>query len=223
MSLKIILIICALIILLVIPQVEKKIVYKKLTSNLGQGNYKQFEKILDGFWCTFSFRPFNREYMRLTSYMMQNDKEKISNQFDKLFNQIKLNNEQESAVANRAFYFYLETENYSKAHEMLKICQEKNETTNDIEIMQIMYSILGKKESIYIKDIKNRLERLKKEKDAYSNQSKRVKIGVFEYMIGLQYTYLHNKKESKKYLESALKNCKGTPYENQINTLLLGV
>ena len=29
-----------------------------------------------------------------------------------------------------------------------------------------------------------------------------------------------NKKESKKYLESALKNCKGTTYEAQIQALL---
>ena len=220
MSLKIILIICALIILLVIPQVEKKIVYKKLTSNLGQGNYKQFEKILDGFWCTFSFRPFNREYMRLTSYMMQNDKEKISNQFDKLFNQIKLNNEQEAAVANRAFYFYLETENYSKAHEMLKICQEKNETTNDIEIMQIMYSILGEKKSEHIKDIKTQLESLKNAPNATTNNANIVRIGIYEYLLGLQYMYKDNKKESKKYLNSALQHCKGTPYEKEILALL---
>ena len=42
------------------------------------------------------------------------------------------------------------------------------------------------------------MEPLKKETDAYTNPAKRVRIGVFEYLIGLQYSYLHNKKESKK-------------------------
>ena len=82
------------------------------------------------------------------------------------------------------------------------------------------YSILGERKSEHIRDIKARLEPLKKETDAYTNPAKRVRIGVFEYLIGLQYSYLHNKKESKKYLESALKNCKGTTYEAQIQALL---
>lgn len=218
MSLKIILIICALIILLVIPQVEKKIVYKKLTSNLGQGNYKQFEKILDGFWCTFSFRPFNREYMRLTSYMMQNDTTKIEEQFNKIFTKLKLNTEQKASVAQRAFYFYMEQKKYKKAKEMLLICKEAE--IQEIQTMDLMFSILGEKKSEHIKDIKTQLESLKNAPNATTNNANIVRIGIYEYLLGLQYMYKDNKKESKKYLNSALQHCKGTPYEKEILALL---
>ena len=220
MSTKILLIIIALIILFLLPRIIQRVVYKKLTNYLSTQQYDQFESLLDGFWCTFSFRPFNREYMRLTSYFMQNDAQKISKQLNNLFENIKLNDQQEVAIANRAFYFYLEQKNNPKAKEMLEKCKQKDENHNEVDTMEIMYSIIGEKKSEHIKDIQSRLAILQKESDAYTNHTKIIKIGVFEYMIGLQYSYLHNKKESKKYLESALNHCKNTPYESQIQALL---
>lgn len=53
-----------LIILLIIPQIMKRVVYKKLTGYLSERDYERFEKLLDGFACTFSFKPYNREYIR---------------------------------------------------------------------------------------------------------------------------------------------------------------
>lgn len=220
MNIKILLIIIALIILFLIPRIIQRVVYKKFTIYLSTQQYDQFESLLDGFWSTFSFRPFNREYMRLTAYFMQNDAKKINDQLDNLFQNIKLNDQQEAAVANRAFYFYLEQNNKQKAKEMLDRCKQKDGNQNEVDTMEIMYSIIGEKKSEHIKDIQARLAALQKESDAYTNHAKTVKIGVFEYMIGLQYSYLHNKKESKKYLESALKHCKNTPYESQIRALL---
>lgn len=220
MNIKILLIIIALIILFLLPRIIQRVVYKKLTTYLSTQQYDQFESLLDGFWCTFSFRPFNREYMRLTAYFMQNNVKKISDQLDNIFENIKLNDQQEVAVANRAFYFYLEQKNNQKAKEMLDKCKQKDGNQNEVDTMEIMYSIIGEKKSEHIKNIQTRLTALQKEADAYTNHAKVVKIGVFEYMIGLQYSYLHNKKESKKYLESALKHCKNTPYEAQIQALL---
>ena len=205
---------------LLLPMIQKRIVYKKLTEYLDQGKYKEFEQVLDGFWCTFSYRPFNREFMRLNAYFMQNDTKKISQQINDLFEKIKMNDEQRSLVAKRAFYFYLEQEKYEQAKKMLDICLQHDSNQVEVETMQLMYSILGERKSEHIRDIKARLEPLKKETDAYTNPAKRVRIGVFEYLIGLQYSYLHNKKESKKYLENALQHCKGTTYEVQIQALL---
>ena len=38
-----------LIILLIIPQIMKRVVYKKLTGYLSERDYERFEKLLDGF------------------------------------------------------------------------------------------------------------------------------------------------------------------------------
>lgn len=216
----ILIIVCiAVVIGLLLPLAQKQIVYKKLTKYLEQGKYKEFEKLLDGFWCTFSYRPFNREFMRLNAYFMQNDAKRIQKQLDNLFENIKMNDEQKSSVAKQAFYFYMEQKKYAQAKKMLDICQAHDTNKNEIETIQIMYSILGERKSEHIRDIKAQLEPLQKEKDAYTNPAKRVRIGVFEYLIGLQYLYMNNKK-SKEYLNNALQHCKGTTYEAQIQTLL---
>lgn len=216
----ILIIVCiAVVIGLLLPLAQKQIVYKKLTKYLEQGKYKEFEKLLDGFWCTFSYRPFNREFMRLNAYFMQNDAKRIQKQLDNLFENIKMNDEQKSSVAKQAFYFYMEQKKYAQAKKMLDICQAHDTNKNEIETMQIMYSILGERKSEHIRDIKAQLEPLQKEKDAYTNPAKRVRIGVFEYLIGLQYLYMNNKK-SKEYLNNALQHCKGTMYEAQIQALL---
>ena len=40
-----------LIILLIIPQIMKRVVYKKLTGYLSERDYERFEKLLDGSTC----------------------------------------------------------------------------------------------------------------------------------------------------------------------------
>ena len=179
-----------LIILLIIPQIMKRVVYKKLTGYLSERDYERFEKLLDGFACTFSFKPYNREYMRLNSYFMQGDKRKIEAQLDTIFSKMKMRDQQKAAAARQGFYFYMENQKFKKAESMLHICR------------------------------KERLEPMKKMPDAFTNDAKRVRIGIFEYLLGLQYTYLCNKKLSKTYLTSALKNCRNTPYEYEIKKLL---
>lgn len=122
MPLKIMIIAAVIIILIILPQVAKRIVYKKLTTHLSKREYDEFEALLDGFICTFSFRPYNREYMRLTACFMRNDVHRIADQLDNMFSRLKMKDEQKAAVAKRGFYFYLENREYRKAEKMLNIC-----------------------------------------------------------------------------------------------------
>lgn len=209
-----------IIILLIIPQVMKKIVYKKLTTYLSQGQYDDFTKLLDGFACTFSFKPYNREFMRLTSYFMRNDKKMIEEQLDRMFTKLKMKGEQKTAVANRGFYFYLENQKYDKAEKMLNICQKADKSPSDLHTMDMMYSILALKKSNHIQEIRDRLEPLRSQPDAFIDPAKKVRIGIFEYLLGLQYSYMNNRKLAKNYLSSALKNCQNTPYEREIRKII---
>ena len=218
MNFLLIFILIAIAIAFLFPIVSRKYTYKKLMNCLSVGDYKSFEYLLDGVLCTFFYRPFNIEYLRLTSYMMQNDTTKIEDQFNKIFTKLKLNTEQKASVAQRAFYFYMEQKKYKKAKEMLLICKEAE--IQEIQTMDLMFSILGEKKSEHIKDIKTQLESLKNAPNATTNNANIVRIGIYEYLLGLQYMYKDNKKESKKYLNSALQHCKGTPYEKEILALL---
>lgn len=208
------------IILLLLPQVIKRGIYKRLTTHLAKRDYEAFYTLLDGFLCTFSFRPFNREYMRLTACFMQNDVQKIDEQLHNIFKRLKMKEEQKSSVAKRGFYFYLENKDYPKAKKMLDIYQRNNGNESELHIMELMYSILALRKSDYIQEIKERLQSLEQQPNATINTAQQVRIGIFEYLLGLQYAYQNNKKTSKRYLESASKHCENTPYEREILLLL---
>ncbi len=208
------------VILLIIPKFLKQKTYKQLSELLSNGKYDEFEELLDGFICTFSFKPFNREYMRLTSYMMQNDTDKINMQLDNILTKFKVKGAQRRAVAERGFFFYMEQKEYRKAGEMLAICKDTDNKTSELHIMELMYDILALKKSTYIVEIDSRLKELKKDPNAETDLAKKTRIGVFEYLIGLQYVYLKNQSTSQKYLKSALKHCANTPYEQEIKALV---
>lgn len=87
--------------------------------------------------------------------------------------------------------------------------------------MEMMFSIMAEHKSEYIKEIRERLDDLKKQKGAESDQAQRVRIGIFEYLLGAQYLYQNNKKMGRSCLETALKHCAGTPYEREIQALLV--
>lgn len=209
-----------IIIMLIIPQATKRIVYKKLTQYLGNHEYEAFEKLLDGFACTFSFRPYNREYMRLTSCFMQGDTKKIEAQLDQMFKRLKMKDNQKASLAKRGFYFYMENHNDNKAKKMLSILQNCEGNESEVHNAQMMYDILVEHKSDYITEMKERLHVAKKQYQTSNKSAELVRIGVFEYMLALQYRNQGNKKTSRDYLESALKHCQNTPYEKEINTLL---
>lgn len=219
MTLVLIIVLIAAGILWILPKIIKQNIYRKMTRALSERRYDDLENILDSFWCTFSYKPYNREFMRLTSYTMQRDTKRIKEQYDKMFGKLKMSQKQKIPLAKRAFYFYLETKDFTKAHEMLSLCQ-KDPNENEFHVMEIMYDILAKKKSTHIQEIKQSLDLLKHQKDALSNEANRVRIGVYEYLIGLQYSYLNNYKTSQSYLKSALDHCKNTPYESMILELL---
>ena len=215
-SFTVIIIIIFAAILFVIPKIIKNRQYKKLTEALSQQNYEEFEAILDNFFTMCSFKPYNREYMRLTAYLMQNDPKKIDTQIQFIFEKLKMKDVQEFAVATRGFYFYVETKNYKKAKEMLEICQKTFNAPNELHIMELIYSILVEHESIYIQEIEDRLHALPKNNDDATT----VRKGIFEFLLGLQYHYKNDKKTSHSYLRSALVHCKDTPYEQEIKKIL---
>ena len=47
-----------------------------------------------------------------------------------------------------------------------------------------------------------------------------ITLGMFAYLLGLQYKYKNDTRKSKKYLKEALQKLKGTPYEEEIRGLL---
>lgn len=200
------------LVLILIPQIMRQVMYKKIMNDLSNKNYDAAQKKLDGFWCMFTFSPYNREFLRLNAFMMQGDREKIEAQFDNMFDQLRMNKKQTYVLAQRAFYTYLETGEHEKAAVMLEKCKASGKE-GSTKNMQLMYDVMVDHKSNHIEEVQTRLETLQQKEDAYSKEANRVRIGIYEYLIGLQYLNQQNKKMSRTYFEKARTHCKNSPYE----------
>ena len=182
-----------------VPIIMKKVVWKKLLSQLDNEQYDEFYKTLDSNACKFSYQAFNREYMRLSGYM-------------------RISNKQKASVASRGFYYYLEKGKIKKAEGMLSYGKSYIDEKS-FKNMQIQFSILMKKEAKYIEDCKEILNGMWDGKSALDN-NKKFPVGTIQYLIGLQYSYLKDIDHMMEYFTPALENLAGTPYEEDIRRIM---
>ena len=68
-NLNLIIIVIMTLVFIFVPIIMKKVVWKKLLSQLDNEQYDEFYKTLDSNACKFSYQAFNREYMRLSGYL----------------------------------------------------------------------------------------------------------------------------------------------------------
>ena len=198
----------------VLPMIMKKKVMKQLLNDIEAENFDAFFKRLDSFWANFSLKAYDREVLRLNGLLAQNsDATKIYEQFSKLMEK-KQKDGQKASVLSRMFYYYLE---HADEANCAKIIKELEELKFDKLALQckIQYSVLLKKESKYINEVKSQIHAMKESGNTDSAQ-----IGSLEYLVGIQYYYANKKDNARRYLEVALKNLTGSPYEQEIKDIL---
>lgn len=194
--------------LLIAPLIARKLLYSRLIRYLGQQDYESFNALLDGLMCTFLFRPFNREFLRLNAVIAENDDEKVMNQLKLMFSKLKMNDVQKNAVSEKGFYFYMDLKEYDRAAEMLNSIKHSKEDSPSLHNMQMLYDILAEHKSSYINEIKQKVDQI-----GDTEGPAAVQLGIFQYMLGLQYSYKNDRKTAADYLNRAEKNCRGTIYE----------
>lgn len=216
MSNLLVIIICV-VIMIAIPIVMRKVSWDKLIKSLGKGDYETYYKTLDSFACKMTFSAFDRENMRLSGYMSQSRKDDIEELLKMMMN-MRIKAKQKVALGTRGFYYYLEQGKVKKARDMIDYVKANGpeSTYSDLELQ---YSILLKKESKYIEEVKEKLAKVWNGTDELTGDKKMI-VGTFQYLIGLQYSYQNDVENMVKYFEDALKNVAQTPYEDSINEIL---
>lgn len=211
---------CAVVffaVILLVPPMIKKWYYKSIMEDLEKGDISQYEKKIDSFLAKITFSAFERECMRLTLYQVTGQNTKADEQVQ-FIRHMRLSKKQKCQLGERAFYVYLEQGKIKKARAMLEMVKEFG-TEPQAMNLEIQYSVLLKKESKYIDELKRRHDALKGSA-AEIPASLLGHAGTYEYLIGLQYSYLKDAKNTRKWMEMALKNLKGTPYEEDILKIL---
>lgn len=220
MNIYVVIVILVMVVLLIAPYLTRRWMYNQLIKELGQKEYDAFNKRLDSNLCIFLFRPFNREFMRLNGTLAENDAKKVTDQLNKIDTTLKLSAAQKNAVAEKGFYFYMEHKNYEGAEKMLKTMQSSGKTVEGLHQMQMLYDILAAHKSSYIGELQQKIDHLS---EADANGAGKVQLGIFQYMQGLQYSYINEKKKAKQCLDKAKDNCRGTIYEAAIKEAAAGL
>lgn len=205
------------IIMMVTPVILKKTTWNKLLYAMNNDDFDTFFKTLDGVVCKYIYAPFNREFMRLSAYLAMGDDDKVENQIDVLL-KMRMNNEQRASVVSRGFYHYLQTENVKKAKSMLDFGKDVLDPKAYLNL-EIQYSVLLKKESKHIEDVKNILSEMW-DGTSELNGTKKIDVGVMQYLIGLQYSYRKDVDHMMEYFEPAMENLKSTLYEEDMKDII---
>lgn len=217
MDMNLIIIIVCVILMILIPILMKKRSWKKLMKYLGSNDFDAFYKELDSFWCTLTFGTFERENMRLSGMLAQNKKFEVEHQIDMMMN-MRIKPKQKVVLGQRAFYYYLELGKIKRARDMIDFVKANGPESSYMDL-EIQYSILLKKESKYIDEVKARIDHIWNGTDPLVGDKKLV-VGTFQYLLGLQYSYLNDEENMRHYFTLALENVKGTPYENSIYKII---
>lgn len=204
---------------LLVPPLIKRFYYQRMMKDLDEKNFKAFNKHLDSFLAKVNFSAFERESMRLSEYEMKGEAGKADEQIQ-FMEHMRLSRKQRAQLGERGFYVYLNQGKIKKARHMIELTEEYGSPAQS-ENLKIQYSILLKKESKYIDAIKERLSKVTEE-NGQPKPGMQANAGMFEYLLGLQYSYDKDFKTSREWFKKALENLKGTPYEQEIRQHLRG-
>lgn len=208
------------IIFIVFPPIIRKQTYKKCMEDLENHDFEKFEKDIDSLASKMSFSAFSRECLRLSEYEAMGNLKKADEQVQFMEN-MRLNKKQKAILGERGFYVYLSSGKIKKARRMLEMVKEFG-TPQQVEPLELSYSILLKKESKHINTCKERYSKLWDGKSPMDSATA-MRAGTMEYFLGLQYSYDKDVKNTKHYMNLAKEHLAGTPYIEDINRVLASI
>lgn len=210
-----ILIIVILFLSFILPFLLRRLYLKKLFSKLEQKEIEGLNLLLDSTLCKLLFRPFNREFLRLNGYLMNNDFEHIDSQFIFLIHKMQLNPDQSLSVLNKAFNYYLSKRDVKHTNKVLKEMKKRQISDSEFKKNMMLYEIILEKKTNYIDEISKIIEKIE-DSNEKSNEFMKYRLSVLQYLMGLQYSYLHDTENMNKYFNLALVGLTDTPFENEI-------
>ena len=130
--------------------------FNHIVEMLDIGEYEELDKRLNSFYYKLIFQPFNLEYMKLNSYILQNDDNKVHEQFVN-FTKYRLNEAQKSEVFAKVCSYFVTNGNKEYAKEAL----DKIDTLKDEKIKSsshMVYDTYINKGSKYLDDALKAIE-----------------------------------------------------------------
>ena len=171
-----------------IERKKRKDLMNELADLMMAGKFDEFDEKANSKKARRLIQPFNLDFMKLNSAVMNGDRKAADACFER-FENVRLNVEQKSAVYMRGFYFYLAAEELKKAEEYYKkIGENRKEDQNDeINRLYDTYVLGG-------------IKYLKKTEDEWENASENNKPAL-EALLVKMYENKGDTKQIEKFTE----------------------
>ena len=98
--------------------VKKRTTFKRLQRLMAAKQWDEFDRLLDGKLTSMLYPRYNRDYLRLNSYLLREDHEHASEMFDLLLG-LNLPKMQRVDLVIKAFNYYVGQEDRKKSKELL--------------------------------------------------------------------------------------------------------
>ena len=168
---------------------------RQLIQCLQKKDIVRFNKIVYSKIIKFLFPPYNIEYLKLNSTLLENNKKEINKQFEKMF-KYRLSHMQKKDLLMKAFNYYITIGDDKHAKKVLNIIMQTDDDDLKKET-EMLYKILFENSSEYIDAM------LKTLCDA-SEQDR----PFVEYLLYHQYKNMNDKENSSLYKEKYMQHAK---------------
>lgn len=175
----------------IVEQVMRSTRLNKFALLLRDGRCDEALGLLDKPSSKWLYPPFNREYMKLNAYLVKDDVEGASRQFDILLTMRSSKNQRSEAVV-KAYRFYMEHERYKDAKPLLDEI-EKTADKGVAKESRLMWEIFAENDSSHITEMEQQF------KEAKSPQQ-RMRLAL---LIATQYENAHKKSKVAEWRDKA--------------------
>ncbi|MBR0385108.1 MAG: hypothetical protein IJI05_01005 [Erysipelotrichaceae bacterium] len=166
----------------------------QLADLLVAGKYDEFEALTEKRAVKASVAPFNLDYIKLNSYLMRNDKEKIVKAFDDFRNK-RLNKAQKVEVLSSGFNYFASNNDAERTEYYHDEINKLPENEGLKKQVNLLYDIIYLKKTDMLDELLAETEELEE-----------VLRGSNEYLIAQIYENLGDTKKNKEYLKLAEKH-----------------
>lgn len=171
-------------------EVQKRTTFAKLEAYLREGDLENYLKVLDRPLTNVLYPKYNVLFMRLNALLAMDDAEKTAAVIREM-GSLKMNDEQRTALAVKAFTFYVEIEDELHAREVLEYL-EANGDESMAKANRRTYDIFLKGSHAYIDEMESAL-----------SDASGVEEALLCQMLAIQYDNKGDKDRSASYRERA--------------------
>ncbi len=198
-----------------VPMLIRTFIWNRFLKLMKQEKDEEALKILNSTYYKVMFGDYNRKWNLMRFYISRDNTSVVREMTTNLLYD-NLSKDQAYQIFSNAYFYFLSQHDAEMTARILDRLEPVLEEDSR-EQYHMLYRVMIEKKSDDIERVQQLIEEKEKEKQSYSKSSQ---LGMLQYLLGMQYSYIGDKKEAEKWLKKAKTNVKGSPLEKEIKKVL---